>query len=117
MVQYRLLLERPKEIMKMKQLVARVLACLLLLASLNPVTVSAAGSASSLSITPRKDYVIKPGETIKDKLQIGNLSNTDDMTVNLRMIDFTFTDETGTPKLFLADNAPQTAWSLKPFTT
>jgi hypothetical protein len=117
MLQYRLLLERSKEIMKMKQFIARIAACLLLLVSLNPVAASAAGGASSLSITPRKDYTIKSGETVKDKLSIGNLSNSDDMTVNLRMIDFTFSDDSGTPKLFLADNAPQTAWSLKPFTT
>ena len=115
----------------MKQFAARLFACMLLLVIMVPVSASAAtsaasanaptapsaGSSSSLSITPRKDFVIKPGETVKDKLAIGNLSTTADMTVNLRMIDFTFSDESGTPKLFLADNAPQTAWSIKPFTT
>jgi len=81
-----------------------------------PVPASAVGS-SGLSITPRKNYIIKPGETITDKLTIGNLDNTQDLDLSLRMIDFTFTDQSGTPKLSLAANAPQTPWSLKSFTT
>lgn len=90
------------------------LAVLFVLVSTLPA--AAAGSAG-LSITPRKDYVINPGQTINDKLTIGNLSGQSDLDITLKMIDFTFTDQSGTPKLFLADQAPQTAWSLKPFTT
>lgn len=74
-------------------------------------------SSAGLSIVPRKDYVINPGQEITDELSIGNLSSTSDLYISLRIIDFTYTNDTGTPKLFLADNAPQTAWSLKPFTT
>lgn len=76
---------------------------------------SAAGSSSSLSIQPKKNYIIKPGATVKDTLKIGNLDTQNDLTVTLKMIDFTFTDQSGTPKLSIAQNAPQTAWSLKPF--
>jgi len=76
-----------------------------------------ATTSSSLSIQPRKNYIIKPGETIHDKLTIGNLDATATLSLNLRMVDFTYTNQSGTPKLFLAQNAPQTAWSLKPFTT
>ncbi len=75
------------------------------------------GQSSGLSITPRKNYTIKPGETITDTLRIGNLDKDNDLTVTLRMIDFTYSDESGTPKLSIAANAPQTAWSLKPFTS
>lgn len=103
----------------MKRLVSYLSACLVVLFTvLGAVPASAANNGSSgLSITPRKNYVINPGQTINYKLTIGNLSSTEDLTVSLKMIDFTFTNESGTPKLFLAANAPQTAWSLKPFTT
>jgi hypothetical protein len=89
------------------------LAVLILAVSSSPA--SAIGS-SSLSLQPRKNYVIKPGQTITDKLTVGNLDKTQDLSLSLRMIDFTFNDQSGTPKLALAQNAPQTPWSLKPFT-
>jgi hypothetical protein len=79
--------------------------------------VSAATTSSGLSITPRKNLNIQPGSSVTDKLTIGNLDNGKDLNITFKIIDFTFTDETGTPKLFLADNAPQTTWSLKPFMT
>lgn len=78
---------------------------------------AAAGNSSGLSITPRKNYIIEPGKSVTDKLVIGNLDSENDLNVTLRLIDFTFTDQSGTPKLFLAANAPTTPWSLKPFTT
>lgn len=75
------------------------------------------GQSSGLSITPRKNYTIRPGQTITDKLTIGNLDKENKLTVSLRMIDFTYYDQSGTPKLSIAADAPQTPWSLKPFTT
>lgn len=75
------------------------------------------GQSSGLSITPRKSYTIRPGQTITDKLSIGNLDQDNRLTVTLRMIDFTYYDQSGTPKLSIAADAPQTPWSLKPFTT
>lgn len=75
------------------------------------------GGSSGLSITPHKTYTIEPGKTVTDKLSIGNLNGASDLTITLKLIDFTYTDQSGTPKLMLADNAPQTPWSLKPFTT
>lgn len=74
------------------------------------------GQSSGLSITPRKNYIIKPGETITDKLTVGNMDKDNSLFVTLRMIDFTYTDESGTPKLSIAADAPLTPWSLKPFT-
>lgn len=74
------------------------------------------GSAS-LSITPKKNYVIEPGKSVSDKLTIRNLDTVSDLSITLRTIDFTYTDDSGVPKLFLAEDAPQTTWSLKPFLT
>lgn len=72
--------------------------------------------SSGLSITPRKNYVIRPGETITDKLTVGNLDDHNSLFVSLRMIDFTYMDESGSPKLSVAADAPLTPWSLRPFT-
>lgn len=74
-----------------------------------------AQGSSSLSIAPKKNYVIEPGKTVNDKLTIRNLDTNSALDLNLRVVDFTYTDDGGTPKLFLAENAPQTTWSLKPF--
>lgn len=74
-------------------------------------------SSSSLSLTPKKNYVIEPGKSVSDKLTIHNLDSTAELTLSLRVIDFSYTDDTGTPKLFLAQNSPQTTWSLKPYLT
>lgn len=94
--------------------VSAALSVLLLAVSLLPGSAAAAGS-SSISIQPRKNYTIKPGQTITDTLTIGNLDTDNDLFVTLKPIDFTYTDQSGTPKLAIGQNAPQTPWSLKPF--
>jgi hypothetical protein len=82
-----------------------------------PVQPASAASSAALSIVPKKNYTIEPGKTIKDTLVIRNLDRSEPLSLTLRVIDFTFTDDGGTPKLFLDKNAPQTTWSLKPFLT
>lgn len=82
-----------------------------------PVSAASRSSSASLSIAPKKNYVVEPGRSVKDKLTIRNLDNAADLELTLRVVDFTYTDDGGTPKLFLAENAPQTTWSLKPFLT
>lgn len=77
----------------------------------------AQANSASLSIAPKKNYSVEPGKSIKDKLTIRNLDAESDLELNLRIVDFTFTDDGGTPKLFLAEDAPQTTWSMKPFLT
>lgn len=99
-----------------------VLTVLLLVIGTAPMSVAAqtvppTNSSAALSIEPRKNYTINPGQTVNDKLTISNLSSTSNLTLSLRMIDFTFSNQSGTPKLYLAANAPQTPWSLKPYTT
>ncbi len=74
-------------------------------------------SSSGLSITPRRNLVMKPGQTVSDKLVVSNLSQTSDLNLAIKVIDFTYYNETGIPKLLLGNNAQQTSWSIKPFIT
>ena len=78
--------------------------------------VSAEGSAA-LSIVPKKNYTVEAGKSVDDTLTIRNLDHDKPLYLNLRVIDFTYTNDTGTPKLMLDEDAPQTTWSLKPFLT
>ena len=71
--------------------------------------------SSGLSITPKKNYVLEPGKSVTDKLSITNLDRQHDLLVTMRPVDFTFMDDTGSPKLILAQDAEPTTWSLKPF--
>lgn len=94
--------------------IARVLALLVAVTTLlTTATVNAA--SNGLGVSPRKDYAVQPGKTVSDTLYISNLSLTQDLQVEMRMIDFGAQDETGAPALQLGDNAQQTPWSLKPF--
>ncbi len=95
---------------------AVIVAAALCTASLAGPSVSAV-SSSALSIAPKKNYVIDPGGSVKDKLVIRNLDNAASLELTLRVVDFTFTDDGGTPKLFLDPNAEQTTWSLRPYLT
>ncbi len=101
----------------MKRLFTYVSSVTLLLALIGNVVPASAQStgSSGLSITPRKNLTLKPGESTTDKLTIGNLSKNADLEVSLKAIDFTFMNETGTPKLLLGENTQQTAWSVRPF--
>ncbi len=89
---------------------------LTVVSALSALPVSAQSSAS-LGVEPKKNYVIEPGKSVKDKTTIRNLDAQHSLTLNLRLVDFTYTNDTGTPKLMLDENAPQTTWSLKPYLT
>jgi len=82
-----------------------------------PAPDTSAQSSASLSIVPKKNYTVEAGKSIKDTLVIRNLDEEKTLDLRLRVVDFTFRDDTGTPKLMLEENAPQTTWSLKPFIT
>jgi hypothetical protein len=104
----------------MKRLISIFMATFVVLAlaaCLLPARPVMAASSSSLSIVPKKNYVIEPGNSVNDKLTIRNLDTSSPLQLSLRVIDFTYTDDGGTPKLMLDPNAPQTTWSLKPFLT
>jgi len=103
----------------MKRLKSIVLAaCAVFVAGLLLLpTPASAQSSASLSITPKKNYTIEPGRTINDTITIRNLDAERSLDLSLRIVDFTFMDDGGAPQLFLAEDAPQTTWSLKPFMT
>lgn len=100
---------------RFKSIVIAGLSVFILAASVLPAVPASAQSSAALSIVPRKNYVIEAGKSINDTLTIRNLDNERELQLNLRVVDFTFTDDGGTPKLMLAENAQQTTWSLKPF--
>lgn len=74
-----------------------------------------AQNSAALSIPPRKDYSIEPGKGINDTLQIRNLDREQSLNLTMRVVDFTFTDDGGTPKLMLDEKAEKTPWSLRSF--
>jgi hypothetical protein len=104
-------MKRPKSIFMAALAVLAAVACIM------PTHQVSAQSSAALSIVPKKNYTIEPGKSVKDKLTIRNLDNNLPLSLNLRVVDFTYSDDSGTPKLFLAEDAPQTTWSLKPFLT
>lgn len=98
-----------------KSMVIAGLSVLIFAAAILPAATASAQSSAALSIIPKKNYVIEPGDSINDTLNIRNLDNEKDLVLTLRVVDFTYSDDGGTPKLMLAEDAPQTTWSLKPF--
>jgi hypothetical protein len=100
---------------RFRSIVVAGLAVFIFVGSVLPALPASAQSSAALSIVPKKNYVIESGKSIKDTLTIRNLDSERNLQLNLRVVDFTFNDDGGTPKLMLADDAPQTTWSLKPF--
>lgn len=102
---------------RLKSIVLSALALTLVAAYALPPQSAFAEGSSSLSIVPKKNYIVEPGKSVKDKLTIHNIDRNSELELNLRVIDFSFTDDGGTPKLMLDPKAEQTTWSLKPFLT
>lgn len=100
--------------LKSSILVALAVVIAVSLAVAPAAPVNAQGSAA-LSIAPRKNYTIEPGKDINDTLLIRNIDRERPLNLALRVVDFTFTDEGGTPKLMLDPNAEMTPWSLRSF--
>ena len=80
-----------------------------------PAPLAQAQTSSALSIAPRKEYVVEPGETREDKFSIRNIDSNRDLNLSMKVIDFTYTDDSGTPKLNLDEDVDPTAWSLRPY--
>lgn len=103
---------------RLKRLAIVGFAFAIALGAVLPATKSAfatsGDSSSALSIPPRKNYVIKPGASVKDKLVISNVDGAQPLDLKLSVIDFTYTDTSGTAKLLL-DRKEPTTWSLKPY--
>ena len=101
----------------MNRLKSFVVAALAVMVGLANYATPVSADSAALSIAPKKNYVIEPGKSVDDKLTIRNLDTSDTLHLSLRVIDFTFTDDGGTPKLMFAEDAPMTTWSLRPFLT
>lgn len=101
---------------RLKSIALAMFAVFFMAAAIIPAApASAQSSSAALSIVPKKNYVIEPGKSIRDTLVIRNLDSEKTLDLTLRVIDFSFLDEGGAPQLMLAEDAPQTTWSLKPF--
>ena len=96
----------------LKKLIVTVIAAAALIA-VSTLPVQAA--SNGLGITPRKDYTLQPGAHLSDTLYINNLSQSQPLTVALRVVDFSAENQTGSPSLDLGPNAAQTPWSIRPF--
>lgn len=102
---------------RFKSIVLAAMAVLVGASSAYIATPVSAQSSAALSIVPKKNYTIEAGKSINDTLTIRNLDAEQPLNLTLRVVDFTFNDDGGSPKLMLAEDAPQTTWSLKPFVT
>ncbi len=81
-----------------------------------PVLKTSAQS-NGLGITPELSYTVNAGSQRSDTLYVNNLSTSQPLNLKLGIVDFKPMDETGTPKILQASDAPQTPWSLKPYVT
>src|SRR4051812_15107537 len=98
---------REDKIMKRpKSIFMAALAVLVAAGFVMPAQQASAQSSAALSIVPKKNYTIEPGKSVKDKLTIRNLDGESPLVLNLRVVDFTYTDDGGTPRLMLAADAP-----------
>lgn len=102
---------------RFKSLIVAVCAVTISVASVLPALPTSAATSASIGIVPKKNYTIESGKTIKDTLVISNNDSGAPLEVSLRVVDFTFRDDTGTPQLLIAEDAAQTPWSLKPMLT
>lgn len=100
---------------RFKSIVLAALAVLLVVTYVQVPSASAQSSSAALSIAPRKDYIIDPGDEVSDKLMIRNIDTTQDLQLFMKVIDFTYTDDGGTPKLLLDETVDRTPWSLRTF--
>ena len=100
---------------RFKSIVLAALAVVIAGAYALPAQPVAAQGSAALSVVPKKNYTVEPGKSIADKLTIRNMDSEKELSLTLRVVDFTYSGDGGTPKFFLDEDAPQTAWSLKPF--
>lgn len=100
---------------RFKSIILTACAVLIAAAYVLPAAPVSAQSSASLSIPPKKNYIVDPGDGVNDTLLVRNIDTTSPLQLYLRVIDFTFTNQGGTPKLFLDPNEPQKTWSAKPF--
>jgi hypothetical protein len=94
--------------------IARLLTGLFVAAVVLIPIAQAGAQSTAIGINPRKELTVQPGATQKDTLSITNPLKENDISLELKVIDFSAKDQSGTPKLDLNDNTT-TPWSLKKF--
>jgi hypothetical protein len=75
---------------------------------------SISAQSNAISITPRKDYALQPGEAVSDTLNITNRDTQNPLQLKLTVVDFEAQDESGTPNLLESD-VQKTPWSLRDY--
>lgn len=95
------------------QRVSTVAIAILLLLVFSPD--SAFAQSTGLRINPRTDLTVKAGETQSSTLLLSNLNQNVPIVVDLSVVDFKSTDQSGTPTPILEENVDPTPWSLQPF--
>jgi hypothetical protein len=103
--------------MKRPLLFLRVIVMVFLIGFTTAPVSAAATNSSGLTLAPRRDYILAPGQSTPSTLPVTNLNNKLKLILTLRVLDFTFLNSTGTPKLVTNQSTPQPFWSLKPFIT
>lgn len=99
----------------MKKL-TRILAVLVLsFAAVLPTLQSVSAQSAALAITPRREITVQKGATASETLTVTNPSTNTDLTLKLRVVDFSAKNQTGAPVLDLNTNAKEQPWSLKKY--
>lgn len=70
------------------------------------------GQSNALAIQPRKDYNLRPGESVEDTLTVTNRNTQAPLNLALSVVDFQAENESGSPQL-MRNSTERTAWSLK----
>lgn len=99
---------------RISTIVAALAFAVLFVAAPAQAQAQVSAASNSLGVNPRRDYTIKPGETVKDVLNVTNLHKSDDLYITINPIDFKASNQTGSPDLLLKQKE-NTRWSLKPY--
>ena len=101
----------------MKKTIQMLTALVLTFGALLPIlqTQVSAQAATALSITPRRELTVQKGATVKESLPVTNPRTDLELTLSLRLVDFSAKNQTGAPSLDLRENAKEQPWSLKKY--
>ena len=80
-------------------------------------SMAANAQSSALSITPRRELTVQKGTTVQGTLPVTNPRSDAQLTLTLKIVDFTAKDQTGTPSLDISNDAKVQPWSLKNYMT
>jgi hypothetical protein len=95
--------------------ISKLLLGLTVLGSLISAVDQVQAQSNGLGITPRKDYSVQSGQSVKDTIYVSNLSKDQPLNLIIRLVDFKAQDETGSPSLDRRPNAEPTPYSAKKF--